>query len=61
MENLQDNFNLQASETATAVESYRPISLLSTISKLFEKIIITRLLTHVNNINIIIPLQFGFR
>ena len=35
---------------ATAVESYRPISLLSTISKLFEKIIITHLVTHVKNI-----------
>ena len=40
----------------TAVES-----LLSTISKLFEKIIITHLLTHVNNSNIIIHQQFGFR
>ena len=40
---------------ATAIECYRPISLLSTTSKLFEKIIIIHLLIHVNNSNIIIP------
>ena len=45
---------------ATTIGSYRPVSLLSIINKLFEKIIITHLLTPVNNSNIIIPQQFGF-
>ena len=42
-------------KSATAVECYIPISLLSTTSKLFEKIVITYLLILVNNSNIIIP------
>jgi len=42
-------------------DSYRPISLLSSISKLFEKIIHTRLLFYLNAIDIIPKFQFGFR
>lgn len=41
--------------------SYRPISLLSCIGKLLEKIILNRLLHHVTENNIINPKQFGFR
>jgi hypothetical protein len=41
--------------------SYRPISLLSTLSKVFEKIILKRMLWHIDSANIIPPHQFGFR
>ncbi|KAK2578997.1 hypothetical protein KPH14_012659 [Odynerus spinipes] len=41
--------------------SYRPISLLCTLSKLTEKIILKRLNAHESNRNIIIDEQFGFR
>lgn len=41
--------------------SYRPISLLSSISKLLEKIIQKRLLHYIESSNSIIPHQFGFR
>ena len=41
--------------------SYRPISLLSAISKIFERIIHTRLETHVSANNILPDVQFGFR
>lgn len=40
---------------------YRPISLLSSLSKLAEHIITDRLATFVDENNIIIPEQFGFR
>lgn len=42
-------------------DSYRPISLLSTISKLMEKIIARRLLMHCENNNILPQQQSGFR
>ena len=48
----------------TNPHSYTPISLLNTLSKVFEKyssIIHQHLLTHLNEHNIIIPQQFGFR
>lgn len=41
--------------------SYRPISLLPTLGKLLEKIILTRLNTYIIDNNIIPPIQFGFR
>lgn len=41
--------------------SYRPISLLSIISKLAEKIILDRVREHVINNNILVDYQFGFR
>ncbi|GBN96542.1 RNA-directed DNA polymerase from mobile element jockey [Araneus ventricosus] len=40
--------------------SYRPISLLPTLSKLGEKLILTRYLKHARRIRIPIPQQFGF-
>ena len=41
--------------------NYRPISLLSNIEKIFEKLMYKRLYTFLNNNNIIYNLQFGFR
>ena len=43
------------------LDSYRPISLLSTLGKVLERIILTHLLKHLNTNNIIIPHQHGFR
>ncbi|GFX75376.1 RNA-directed DNA polymerase from mobile element jockey [Trichonephila clavipes] len=42
-------------------DSYRPISLLPVLSKLAEKLILTRLNDHLTNNNILIPQQHGFR
>ena len=41
--------------------NYRPISLLSNIKKILEKLMYKRLYTFLNNNNIIFNLQFGFR
>ena len=45
----------------TSPASYRPISLLSAISKIFERLILDRLLEEVCRNNILPPEQFGFR
>jgi hypothetical protein len=41
--------------------NYRPISLLTSFSKIFEKIILTGLYQHVNKYHILANEQFGFR
>jgi hypothetical protein len=41
--------------------NYRPISLLNFFSKVFEKVIYSRLLQFINDSNILYPNQFGFR
>lgn len=43
------------------VESYRPISLLPILSKLFEKLLLEKLQNYLDNNNIIPTHQFGFR
>lgn len=45
----------------TLVENYRPISLLSAISKVIEKLFKTRLNEYVEEHNILSPNQYGFR
>ena len=43
------------------LHNYRPISLLSTISKIFERVIPNRLVSFMERKNLIIATQFGFR
>lgn len=52
---------LKPGKDPTSPSSYRPISLLSSLSKLFERLILDRLLNHVNSNDVIPPEQFGFR
>lgn len=52
---------LKPGKKGSEPSSYRPISLLCTLSKLTEKIILKRLNTFENKQNIIIDEQFGFR
>ena len=41
--------------------NYRPISLLSNINRIFEKLMYNRLKTFIDKHNILIPSQYGFR
>ena len=41
--------------------NYRPISLLSNLDKILEKIMYTRIFKFFSNNNLFYPLQFGFR
>ena len=43
------------------VENYRPVSLLSNIDKIFQKLMHERLINFLDSSNSIYPLQFGFR
>jgi hypothetical protein len=45
----------------TDISNYRPISLLTTFSKIFERVMYARLYQHVQVNNIIAPEQYGFR
>ena len=47
--------------STTDVNNYRPISLLSTFSKIMEKLMATRLTSYLDLRGIIYPKQFGFR
>ena len=52
---------LHKGKTTTAIDNYRPISLLSTISKILEKIVYKRIYEFLNNTNQITTSQYGFR
>ena len=41
--------------------NYRPVSLLSNLDKILEKLMYTRIFKFFNNNNVFYPLQFGFR
>ena len=41
--------------------SYRPISLLATVGNLFEKILLSRIITEINSQGLLRDKQFGFR
>lgn len=46
---------------AASIGNYRPISLLSVFSKVFEKIVKFRLINFMDKLNVISDVQFGFR
>ena len=48
-------------EDDTMFSNYRPISLLPSISKMFEKVILEQLTTYLNKNNLIHKHQYGFR
>ena len=48
-------------DSRLAYDNYRPISLLSNLDRIFEKMISPRIYTFLNNNNVIFPKQFGFR
>ena len=43
------------------VNNYRPISVLNSISKILEKLLVSRLLCFLNKYNILYDRQYGFR
>ena len=43
------------------IENYRPISLLTSLSKIFEKLLLKRLVSFLDTQKILVPVQFGFR
>ena len=45
----------------TSVNNYRPISILSPINKIFEKIIYSRLINFIEKYQILYKFQYGFR
>ena len=45
----------------TSVNNYRPISILSTINKIFEKILYSRLINYIDKFQLLYKYQYGFR
>jgi hypothetical protein len=43
------------------ISNYRPISLLTSFSKIIEELIYTRLITHIEANNLLVQEQYGFR
>ncbi|KFM59099.1 RNA-directed DNA polymerase from mobile element jockey, partial [Stegodyphus mimosarum] len=52
---------LKAKKPASSPDSYRPISLLSSLSKILEAVLLRRINDYLEHNGIIIPYQFGFR
>ena len=45
----------------TSINNYRPISILSPLNKIFEKILYSRLINYINKHNLLYKFQYGFR
>ena len=45
----------------TSINNYRPISILSPINKIFEKVLYARLIKYIDKSNILYKFQYGFR
>ena len=43
------------------IENYRPIPLLTSLSKIFKKVLLKRLVSFLDTHKILVPVQFGFR
>ena len=43
------------------MENYRPISLLSTLPKVFERVVFEQIYAHLNSNNLLYQSQYGFR
>ena len=54
-------FPIHKKDSVDTPSHYRPISLLSSVSKVIEKIVANRIFFHLNSWNLFYPLQFGFR
>jgi hypothetical protein len=52
---------LKAGKDPTQPSTYRPVSLLDTVGKLFEKILLSRVLREVTEHGLLRDEQFGFR
>jgi len=61
MESLPNYSNIKTWEIPEEVQSYRPISLLSVLSKVFEKFLITRILPTLQERQAVPDHQFGLR
>ena len=52
---------LHKNEDRCEVSNYRPVSLLTSFSKIFETVMHRRILKHITNYNILSTEQYGFR
>ena len=52
---------IHKSDDKSKVNNYRPISVLNSISKILEKLLVSRLLCFLNKYNILYDRQYGFR
>ena len=48
-------------DDATSLNNYRPVSVLPTFSKIFERVVYSRIIDHLTKNNILFQNQFGFR
>lgn len=58
---LQDILNGEVEEKLEELSSYRPISIVSIVSKLFEKLTLTRFTSILEDNNLISDHEVGFR